>query len=69
MKCITVIISFISFLQNGADIIITASYQASIDGFHKHLGLSSEQVLELIAKSVSLAKEARDWFLQQPEVH
>ena len=63
------LVSFISFLQNGADIITTASYQASIDGYYQHLGLSSDNALKLIANSVYLAQEARDWFLQQPIVH
>ena len=33
------------FCDNGASIVITASYQASVEGFKKHLHLNSEQGL------------------------
>jgi homocysteine S-methyltransferase len=45
----------------GADCAITASYQASIEGFRRR-GLDEQEVLALIQKSVRLAVEARDEF-------
>lgn len=45
----------------GADVAITASYQASLAGLVKHRpGTSSSEAMELIMKSVQLAKNARD---------
>eukprot|EP00440_Ansanella_granifera_P066300 gb/GFBE01071912.1/.p1 GENE.gb/GFBE01071912.1/~~gb/GFBE01071912.1/.p1 ORF type:complete len:363 (+),score=72.62 gb/GFBE01071912.1/:1-1089(+) len=41
----------------GADIAITASYQAHFDGF-KELGVSNEEALEAIRRSVTIAREA-----------
>ena len=51
----------LDYFNAGADIAITASYQATVEGFAKR-GLSREQALDLIKKSVELAKEARDEF-------
>ncbi|MBN8235197.1 homocysteine S-methyltransferase [Halobacillus kuroshimensis] len=48
-----------SYYRAGADISITASYQATIDGFAKR-GLSEEEAVTLIRKTVTLAGEARD---------
>lgn len=45
----------------GADVVITASYQASIEGFMRH-GLSKVAAAEHIYKAVSLAREARTLF-------
>ncbi|KAM4547819.1 homocysteine S-methyltransferase YbgG [Odontesthes bonariensis] len=45
------------FLLNGADIITTATYQASIPGFISHLDVSSERARELLMSGVHLAKE------------
>ncbi|XP_038159857.1 homocysteine S-methyltransferase YbgG [Cyprinodon tularosa] len=45
------------FLLSGADVITTATYQASIQGFIQHLGLSSEQARELLMSGVYLAEE------------
>jgi len=53
------------YLQNGADIIETASYQASIPGFQKHLNLSVEKSEELIKLSVKLARQAKDDYCKQ----
>ncbi|OCK77467.1 homocysteine methyltransferase [Lepidopterella palustris CBS 459.81] len=44
----------------GADIAITCSYQATPQGFGEHLGLSEKDSINLIKKSVYLAKEARE---------
>lgn len=44
----------------GADIAITASYQASVQGLHDHFGLSSEDAGRLIETSAELAQQARE---------
>lgn len=49
------------YFKAGADCVITASYQATTQGFIKR-GLSEEQALDIIKKSVRLAIEARDEF-------
>uniref|UniRef100_H3D8E0 Zgc:172121 n=1 Tax=Tetraodon nigroviridis TaxID=99883 RepID=H3D8E0_TETNG len=46
------------FLLSGADVISTATYQASVEGFMDHLNVSSEGAKELIMSGVQLAKEA-----------
>ncbi|OQN98816.1 hypothetical protein B0A48_15162 [Cryoendolithus antarcticus] len=43
----------------GANIAITASYQATVLGLQEHLGLNDRQAGELIARSVELAQDAR----------
>jgi homocysteine S-methyltransferase len=49
------------YFKAGADCVISASYQASYDGFAK-LGLSSEETTALLLQSVLLAQRARDRF-------
>src|ERR1041384_8382307 len=49
------------YFKAGADCAITASYQASIEGFAKR-GLTENQAIALIQKSVKLAMEAREEF-------
>jgi homocysteine S-methyltransferase len=49
------------YFKAGADCAITASYQATIEGFAKR-GLTRQEAVALIQKSVRLAKEARDEF-------
>ena len=49
------------YFKAGADCVITASYQATIEGFMKR-GLDKEQAVDLIKKSVQLAIEVRDEF-------
>ena len=56
----------LDYFNAGADIAITASYQATVEGFAKR-GLSREQALDLIKKSVQLAQEARDEFWSREE--
>lgn len=56
----------LDYFNAGADIAITASYQATVDGFAKR-GLNREQALDLIKKSVQLAQEARDEFWAKEE--
>lgn len=43
----------------GADVAITASYQASTQGLIDHFALSPDKAGDLVKKSVTLAKEAR----------
>jgi homocysteine S-methyltransferase len=49
------------YFKAGADCVITASYQATIEGFMKR-GLNKAEAIDLIQKSVRLAIEARDEF-------
>ena len=49
------------YFKVGADCAITASYQATIEGFTKR-GLNEIEAISLIQKSVKLAIEARDEF-------
>ena len=49
------------YFKAGADCAITASYQATIPGFARR-GLSEQEALALIRKSVQLARTARDEF-------
>lgn len=49
------------YFMAGADCAITSSYQATIEGFMRR-GLSEEQAIKLIQKSVQIAAEARDDF-------
>ncbi|XP_037530925.1 homocysteine S-methyltransferase YbgG [Nematolebias whitei] len=46
-----------SFLFSGADVITTATYQASIQGFINHLNVSPNDARELLMSGVHLAKE------------
>lgn len=49
------------YFKSGADCAITASYQATIEGFIKR-GLNEKEAIDLIQKSVKLAIKARDEF-------
>jgi homocysteine S-methyltransferase len=51
----------LDYFNAGADVAITASYQATIEGFARS-GLSREESLALMQKSVKIAQEARDEF-------
>jgi homocysteine S-methyltransferase len=51
----------LDYFKAGADCVITASYQATIEGFAKR-GLNESEAIALITKSVELAMEARDEF-------
>ena len=53
----------LAFLQAGADIIITASYQASLDGFER-AGLSRKEAAVAMRRSVELASQAREAFCE-----
>lgn len=49
------------YFKAGADCAITASYQATVEGFSRR-GLTEQEAVALIQKSVRLAVEARDEF-------
>jgi len=58
-----------SYLEAGADMISTATYQASIMGFVKHLSVSSSDAEQLLRKAVSICVTARDNFWRNSENH
>lgn len=60
--CVT---THLDFLLAGSQAISTNTYQASIDGFSKHLGLNETESLELIRSAVNLAKEARATYMEE----
>ncbi|XXG68037.1 hypothetical protein AAC387_Pa06g1228 [Persea americana] len=51
----------LDYLEAGADIIISSSYQATVQGFESK-GFSREESEKLLKKSVEVACEARDLF-------
>ena len=53
----------VQFLENGAEVVITASYQACVEGFCDFLKVSKEEAIDLIKRSATLACEARDEYL------
>ncbi len=55
----------LDYLLAGADVLITASYQASFPGFEAR-GYSPEQAASLLKLSVELAVQARDIFWREP---
>lgn len=55
----------LDFLRAGADVISTNTYQASVGGFVKHLGVSPEEGLSIIGRAVELAKRARNTYLEE----
>ncbi|KYQ52661.1 Homocysteine S-methyltransferase ybgG [Trachymyrmex zeteki] len=57
----------LDFLRAGADIIETNTYQATIDGFIKHLSITEEESLEIIRKAVDYAKDAVNAYSKEIE--
>ncbi|KAI4464763.1 hypothetical protein MML48_3g00001190 [Holotrichia oblita] len=56
-------------LLAGADVIMTNTYQASINGFVQHLKISEKEAYDLIMQSVHYARTACDRFTQEyPEL-
>ncbi|KAL2469846.1 Homocysteine S-methyltransferase 3 [Abeliophyllum distichum] len=51
----------LDYLEAGANIIISASYQATLQGFESK-GLSTEEGENLLRRSVEIAREARDLY-------
>jgi len=56
-----------AYLEAGADVITTASYQAPREGFRKE-GLSPAEAEALVRRAVSLGREAREsfWEMEEP---
>ncbi|MGJ9384458.1 homocysteine S-methyltransferase [Salipaludibacillus sp. CF4.18] len=52
------------YFRAGADCVITASYQATVEAFSMR-GIEEKEALELMKKTVSLASEARDDFWKE----
>ncbi|KOC69269.1 Homocysteine S-methyltransferase ybgG [Habropoda laboriosa] len=53
-----VVSTHLDFLKAGADIIVTNTYQVSIDGFSKYMNIPEEESLNLVCKAVDYAKKA-----------
>lgn len=53
-----------SYFDAGSDIVTSASYQATLEGFEKK-GFSRKEGRELLIRSVQLVQEARDEFLAE----
>ncbi|XP_074524934.1 betaine-homocysteine S-methyltransferase [Halichoeres trimaculatus] len=53
------------FLLSGADVVTTATYQASIRGFKDHLNVTPERARELLMSGVQLAKETTEKFISE----
>ncbi|KAH8409437.1 hypothetical protein KR222_005045 [Zaprionus bogoriensis] len=60
-----VVRTHLDFLHSGADIILTNTYQASVEGYMKHLGKTREQSVALIEQSVLLARRAKSQYLAE----
>lgn len=58
-----VIQSHLDFLNAGAEIILTNTYQSSIEGYKEYLKLNDEESFELIKSTVKLAHVARDKYV------
>ncbi|PIA31681.1 hypothetical protein AQUCO_04900167v1 [Aquilegia coerulea] len=58
----------LDYLEAGADIIITASYQATIQGFESK-GMSRDEGEALLKRSVEIACEARDTYYERCAEH
>ncbi|XP_052743916.1 translin-associated factor X-interacting protein 1-like [Bicyclus anynana] len=55
----------LDFLRAGADIISTNTYQASIEGFVEHIGVTVDGAHDLIRRAVDLAKRAREKYIEE----
>lgn len=60
-----VIKSHLDFLRNGSEIILTNTYQASVEGFMENLKLNQEESVEEFKKIVQLAQKAREIYLEE----
>ncbi|CAI9737093.1 Hypothetical predicted protein [Octopus vulgaris] len=47
------------FYLAGSDVVVTATYQASVEGFQKHLKMTEQEAKNLMKIGVNLAKQAR----------
>ncbi|ESO10932.1 hypothetical protein HELRODRAFT_167446 [Helobdella robusta] len=57
-----IVAAHIRYLEAGADLIETCTYQATVEGFVKHCGVSVTEAEELIEKGVKLCLQSRDKF-------
>lgn len=57
----------LDFLRAGADVILTNTYQATIDGFVKYLDITEEESLQIIRKAVDYAKNAVNVYSKEIE--
>lgn len=55
----------LDYLNAGADCIISASYQGTVEGFRRQ-GISQDEAIQLLELSVQLAIDARDAFWRDP---
>ncbi|KAF2849264.1 homocysteine S-methyltransferas-like protein [Plenodomus tracheiphilus IPT5] len=55
----------LDYYRAGAQVAITASYQASLPGLLQYLGTSEDEVKEVVKTSVRLAQEARDEYVSE----
>ena len=55
----------LDYLRAGADVVITASYQATIPAFRER-GLTEGEAIALLQRAVALARDARDRFWSEP---
>ena len=58
----------LDYLRAGANVVTSASYQATVAGFMKR-GFSEAEAVALLQKSVHLAQEARDLYLAERGTH
>ncbi|XP_072295629.1 homocysteine S-methyltransferase isoform X2 [Eucyclogobius newberryi] len=55
----------LGFLLSGSDVITTATYQASVEGFIQHLGVTCEHAKELLMSGVHLAKHTLQKYMSE----
>ncbi|XP_011297670.1 homocysteine S-methyltransferase 2 [Fopius arisanus] len=60
-----VLATHLDFLRAGSDIILTNTYQASVEGYAEHLGMTESESLHLIHKAVELADEAVRIYMEE----
>ncbi|XP_072267883.1 uncharacterized protein [Pyxicephalus adspersus] len=53
------------YLKSGSEVLSTATYQASIEGFVQYLDVNADEAAELFKVAVSLAREAAEEFNMQ----
>ncbi|XP_076454139.1 betaine-homocysteine S-methyltransferase-like [Babylonia areolata] len=53
------------FYESGADVVVSATYQASIEGYVKQFGMTQSEASQLVTEGVRLATRARDQMQQQ----
>ena len=62
-----VIQTHLDFLRAGAEVILTNTYQASVEGYVEHLKLDRNEAIALIKASVQLAHVAKERFLKEDQ--